>query len=85
MKEIKVLISQDGKTAIGLYDDSIPYSKLGEMGVTRASDVFFDDTVQKWRIQVFPSNEILPEMFDTRWKAIEFEVSYLQKKYMPAA
>lgn len=78
----KVRIAKDGKTVTGLYSDKLPYSKLGTQQVNRASDVSFNEALQKWEIFIIAENRTLPDKFDKRDDAIKHEIAYLQEHHL---
>lgn len=78
---LKIKVSPDGKEATGLYSDLFPWKSLGGLEIKRASDVFFSLRDQKWGVRVLGGNKpdkILPQRFDKRKDAIEYEIAYLQ-------
>ena len=44
---IVMLISPDGKQAVGLYTDKFPWKEFGPLEVTRATEIEFDAEKQK--------------------------------------
>jgi hypothetical protein len=83
MKKIKLRISPDGEVQ-HLYDDTLSKitSKIcGGVKVTRASDVFFDEELQKWRVKLLTDpwkGRVLDRSFVTRKEAISYEVRVLE-------
>ncbi len=76
---MKIKISPDGKVVEGLYDDKFPWYALGgKLEIKRASDVFFDPEVQKWKVKILHSQFILPGSFTLRGDAIAYEREYLE-------
>jgi hypothetical protein len=75
-----VRISPDGKEVLYLYDDNIAKitRKHGDMEVSRASDVFFDNEDKKWKIKFLHTNAVLAIPFDTREEAIAHERAVLE-------
>jgi len=77
--KMTIRISPDGKLIEGLYDDKFPWHGLrGELEINRASDVFFDQRVQKWRVKILHNYRILPKSFKLREDAITYEREYLE-------
>jgi len=76
--KMKIKISPDGKTITGLYSDQFPWHKLGKLEITRASDVFFDQRIQKWRVKLLHNFCVLPRQFKIREDAIAYEREYLE-------
>lgn len=74
-----IRIKRDG-SVIGLYDDRLPYLKIGATEIKRASDVRWNDKKQGWEIFIVDENRALPRVYEKRAQAIEAEVDYLQNK-----
>ncbi len=93
MTPIKLRIAQDG-TLIGLWDDAIDWRSLGQLRITRASYVEFDEQKQVWCVQIGhprgltrrwlqwitgrPFGEILHRAA-TRAEALDWERDYFQQ------
>jgi len=93
MTPIKLRISQDG-IVTGLWDDQIDWRNLGQLRVTRASHIEFDEQEQVWTVQIGqpkglirrwlqrltgrPFGEI-PHRTTTRAAALEWERVYFQE------
>jgi len=74
-----VRFKADG-SVVFLYNDDHPALKLGKAEIERASDVYFDNERQKWRVHIRGEREPLKEGFEKRQDAINHEVEYLNKK-----
>jgi hypothetical protein len=77
--KMKIKISPDGKLIEGLYSDKFPWMKLGSLNVTRASDVFFDEESQSWKIRLSRTKQLLPVHFSRREDAIAYERGFLEE------
>lgn len=80
MPEIVINVSPDGKVVTGLYSDNIPYRELGDCQIERASEVFFDSSINKWKIKILAEDRVLAPGFGLRSEAISYEIKYLNKK-----
>ena len=78
LRELVFRISPDGKQVVSLYSDALNLLKHGQAQVVRATDVFFDEEVQKWRVNVFGAG-ILKEAFGRREDAIAYETEVLNR------
>lgn len=81
--KLKIKIPASGDQVIGLYNDKLDYSKLGDTEITRATDVCWDADDQKWKVVLLspkgkPVGE-LPGRFSSRKAAVRFEIEYLQE------
>lgn len=76
-----IRISPDGKEIKHLYDEDIVRitSETSDIKIKRASDVFFDNDIKKWKIRVVDDGRIVNMEFDTRSEAIGYEVDMLEK------
>ena len=76
-----IRISPDGSEVLHLYDDKIAEltSKTSDIKINRASDVFFDNEDQVWRIKFRHTNAILMIPFETRAEALEYERLVLEQ------
>lgn len=76
-----IRISPDGKEVLHLYDDKYNQitSKHSDMEITRATDVFFDNDMQVWKIRFLSNNEVLPVVFRNRERALKHERWILEK------
>lgn len=85
--ELVLNITTDGKVK-SLYKDELRpiFDKLGKLTIPgRASDVIFDEAVNGWVVyELLDNNRVkrLPETFKHRKDAINYEVEYLQQKYL---
>lgn len=61
-----------------LYDDGIPWGDVGRMECKRASDVIFDPTDQRWKIQSFLPPYDLIGSFHSREDAIKMEILLME-------
>lgn len=75
-----IRISPDGKEVMHLSNDKYNQitAKHSDMEITRASDVFYDNSSQCWRIKYNHTNAILIIPFATRQEAIDFEIATLE-------
>jgi hypothetical protein len=78
-------ISPDGKEVLHLYDDKLVEMtrKTSDIEIKRATDVFFDNEDQVWRIKFLPRGlkdmeTILAIPFGTREEALEYERGALE-------
>lgn len=78
--KLRIKISADGLEVVGLYSDDFPWSDIGEIKVSRASDVFFDHSSKRWKIKLLPDGDILPLHFEKRKEAIAFEREFLEAR-----
>lgn len=83
MRELTIHISKDGGTLTFMYADNHPTMGLGNISVRRASNVRFHSTQQRWYIYEILSDgteRAMKNSFISRGEALDFEISYLQKK-----
>lgn len=76
-------ISSDGRLVSGLYADCL--QGLGELTVSRASRVEFNDSIGKWVVEpmIGPySGTCLLQTFDKRGEAIAAEVAMLSEQHL---
>lgn len=83
------LIVQPDGTVKALYKDELRplFEQIGKLTIPRrASDVVFDETDGLWYVfELFDDKtkvKRLPQGFKNRKEAIDYEVKYLQKKYL---
>lgn len=76
----KVVVYKPDGTVKFLYSDGHPALELGKATIERASDVFFDEDRQEWRIHIRGEREPLREGFQKRQDAINYEVEYLNQQ-----
>lgn len=78
-KEIVLDISTSGRTE-GLHFDEFPLQFLGELSISRASEIFFNSGKQNWGVILPGHKEALPVARDFTGydRAREFEVTWLQ-------
>ncbi len=77
-----VKISKDGMTVSGLYADCL--QGLGEMQVSRASTVEFNDEIGRWVVEpkIGPyTGTCLLQTFERRGDALAAEVAVLTKQH----
>jgi len=73
-EKIVLRVSPDGKTVTSLYSDRFRLRELGPISVKRASDVRFNEFLQKWEVFVRkPRYEVLSKRFELRADAIDYE------------
>jgi hypothetical protein len=73
-KDIRVEIGNDG-TCIAIYIDGSPLEMVGDLEVTRLSDVEFDADLQEWKV-MFRNGVTLPGTYKSRIAAINAEIDY---------
>jgi hypothetical protein len=75
-----VRISPDGSEVKHLYNDDIIRitAETSDITVKRASDVFFDNDIKKWRIRLVDTEEVIGVEFDKRAEAIAYEIEMLE-------
>lgn len=75
-----IRISPDGGEVVHLHNDKYNQitSKHADVEINRASDVFFDNSIKKWRIKFRHTNAVLAIPFDTRQEALDHEVALLE-------
>lgn len=80
-KTIRVNISPSGNFK-HIYNDSLRSmdEAMGNFEVHRASDIYFDNALQCWKIKILATDEVLPEEFKDRAEALSFEHDYLQTR-----
>jgi hypothetical protein len=75
-----IRISPDGKEVVHIHNDT--YNKItsehADITINRASDVFFDNQEQKWRVKIRHTKSLLAITFDTRQDALNFEGKLLE-------
>jgi len=84
MKTIRVRISPDGKNVKHIYNDALRSmdKALGDFTINRATDIFFDNVENAWKIKILEDGKILPNVFEHRSDALAFEHEYLQNKML---
>jgi len=75
MKKEKVIVIKPNGEVVTIYSDAFPLKNLGKSKIQRASNVLFDEEVQKWYIEI--QGNKLEKFFDSRNDCIEYEVQYL--------
>jgi hypothetical protein len=75
---ISLEITEDGGVRM-LHDDAVNLAELGEIEVTRASNVEFDNAKGCWYVQSAATMAILKDDFVTREEALKWE----KKWYSP--
>jgi len=80
-----IRISPDGSEVLHLYDDKLMEitSKISDVEVERATDVFFDNEDKVWRVRLLPRGvrcmeTVLAVSFKTRQEALDHERSILE-------
>jgi hypothetical protein len=86
-----IKIEADGSAVTFLYDDKLPTKEIGTMKCVRASDVYFDEHKQRWKIklnkdlqkglqfiQQTASFLIEKLSFQTRSEAINAEIEFME-------
>jgi hypothetical protein len=77
-----ITIDEHGKIQ-ALYHDNMQWSTLGDMSVTRASDVVFDNQLQRWYVMDPQTREpMIEEGFLSRIEAIRAEISLLEQEML---
>jgi hypothetical protein len=77
-----IRISPDGKEVLHLYDDKICEltGKHSTLKITRATDVFYDNEIGKWRVEMLVAGYCLPESFTKRSEALAYEKKILEHR-----
>jgi len=83
MEETIVRINPDG-TAFFLQNDDYDFEDLGKLKHERASNVVFQDDIQRWVVFVnLPTGvEVLNETFKKRGDAIRAEIAFLNDQLL---
>lgn len=79
MPELLIRISPNGDVT-HLHTDALSLKRLGPKEVHRATDVFFENATQSWRIRNLATGAVWPRHFESRKEAIKFEVDVLQSR-----
>jgi hypothetical protein len=79
VKEIRIDITDDGLCS-AVWDDSNPLKELGDIEVTRLSDIEFDHESQGWKVY-FRNGTTLLETFQQRQDALDAEVKYVDEHF----
>lgn len=74
-KTIKLSITSQGGVQM-LWDDAVDLREFGEVEVTRASHVEFDNAKGKWYVQSAKTLKMLKDDFDSREAALAWEKVY---------
>ena len=77
MKTINIYLDTTGKIK-GLYNDLLVEMNLGTISVQRASNVEFNNSTQKWEVDIIGKGIIA--LFDTRQEALDWEIKYLENR-----
>jgi len=78
MPIVKILVTADGRFKHVYNDNLLRMDKaLGDIHVSRASHVEFDNIDHTWRVSI--EGTLLPERFADRSAALNFEVGYLEE------
>ena len=80
MQELVIDIDTDGKTS-AMHFDEFDLKFLGKKKITRASEIFYNDSTEKWDITLPGDSKPVSEVvqgFDGYDKARNFEVEWLQ-------
>jgi len=72
---MKLQITKSGGIQM-LHDDLVHLEEFGEVQVTRASHVEFNNDTQRWYVQSAKSMIILKADFETREQALAWEKQY---------
>lgn len=77
---LRIRISPDGKEVMHLYHEEYNKitSKHADVRIDRATNVFFDNDVKRWRVAFLDSDTVSEESFESRREALEFETKVLQ-------
>jgi len=76
MENIHIEITSDG-TCMAIWKDQHGFDELGDLEVTRLSDVEFDNEVQGWRVH-FRNGVTLPGVYKERIRALAAEMRYVE-------
>lgn len=83
--KIRMRISPDGKTFKHLYNDDLQHTvdkALGKVEVVRASDVYYNNEIGKWKIKI--NGDDLKGEFAARSTALAFEHAWLEEYHLRA-
>ncbi len=72
---MKLQITKAGGVQM-LHDDLVHLEEFGQVQVTRASHVEFNNDTQKWYVQSAKTLKMLKDDFDTREQALAWEKQY---------
>lgn len=75
MEQIKLEITKSGGVQM-LWNDAIDLKQFGEVEVTRASHVEFNNVTGKWYVQSAKTLKMLKEDFTSRQAALDWEKEY---------
>ena len=75
-KDIVIEITEEG-SCLAIWDDSNPLQVVGEIQVTRLSDVEFDNELQGWVVK-FRNGVILANVYPERIRALAAEIAYVE-------
>ena len=78
MPKVLVRISPDGKKTLHLHNDKLRFS-FSDPSIHRATDVFFDNELKKWRVKLLREDMVLDFQGDSRQEAIEHEILILEE------
>ena len=76
-KNILIEITNEG-SCISIWSDENPLLSLGDVEVTRLSDVEYDHEFKGWIVR-FRNGVILPKVYKHRMKAISAEIDYVEE------
>jgi hypothetical protein len=76
-RNIEVEITEDG-CCIAVWEDDGPMHMLGDLEVTRLSDVEFDSHEQAWKVH-FRNGITLPGSYKQRIAALNAEMTYVNQ------
>ena len=77
---MKLKISADGSSVLGLYDDNFPFSHLGKVNIERATNVIYDNTDELWYVTNPVNGErVIKNGFSLRKDAIKAEIVMLEE------
>ncbi len=73
-KDLEIEITADG-SCLTIWDDENSMRAIGDLKVTRLSDVEFDNEAQGWRVH-FRNGVTLPGLYQQRIEALSAEMDY---------
>jgi hypothetical protein len=74
-RDMMIEITENG-SCIAVWDDSNAMQAIGDLEVTRLSDVEFDNKEQGWKVH-FRNGLTLPGLYQQRIEALNAEISYV--------
>jgi len=75
-RDLMVEITEDGSCITIWTDENVVIRSVGELEVTRLSDVEFDNKAQGWKVH-FRNGVTLPGLYQQRIEALSAEMTYV--------